>query len=214
MRIAVNGLVLRNGIYYFRRVVPVELREIVGKTEWKESLKLRAGQEAKAHRRSAELWRFYNDLIQKLHSEIKLKASPARLAREAAEWAARYELLDGQSGSIPDYDDEEYIGDSQRDLTIEHIIEEASRKFGVNKTTGHPLDYTPQQRARLDVLSAGSPVTPEFTVSTARDVYIQERFNGTEDKAVTQSAKQFIQMVGDLKLADISRSVVMDWKTG
>ena len=213
MRIIVPGLQLRNNTYHFRRAVPPDLVEIVGQREWKKSLGLKPDQKLRAHTEADRLWRATEEQIATLRREQSRNCSPAVLAKRAAEWARRFELLDGQSGSIretvwTDRGKDEL--DSQRDLHIEHIVEEAGRQFGWDEE-GHPKQLTPVQQARLAVLVAGKPVEPELTVSQARDLYLSERYNERQDKATVQATNQFIEMVGDVELASISRPMVNKW---
>ncbi|WP_339744161.1 DUF6538 domain-containing protein [uncultured Maricaulis sp.] len=213
MRIIVPGLQLRNNTYHFRRAVPPDLIEIVGQREWKKTLGLGPDQTLRAHVEANRLWRETDEQIATLRRELAHDCSPAVLAKRAAEWAGRFQLLDGQPGAIRETvwtDRGEDELDSQRDLNIERIIEEAGRQSGWDEK-GHPKQLTPVQKARLAVLVAGKPVEPELTVSQARDLYLSERYDGRQDKATVQATNQFIEMVGDVELASISRPMVNRW---
>ena len=213
MRIDVRGLQLRNKTYQFRRAVPPDLVEIVGRREWKRSLGLGPGQELQAHAEAERLWRETEQQIDALRREMKLGNNKAVLAKKAAEWADHFQYLDGQPKAEREtaFINGEWVElDSERDLAIEHIIEAAGREFGWDHK-GHPKRLTPEQEARLAVLIEGRPVAPAITVSAAKDLYIADRFGGREDKATRQAVKQFIEMVGDLELAQINRRTVIKW---
>lgn len=100
MRLAVKGLQLRRKTYYFRRPVPEDLRGAVGQREWKKSLGLAEHQKAAAAVVAERLWAESETLIARLRKEQNGKKTPVQLAKEAAEWAAEHELLDGQAGSV------------------------------------------------------------------------------------------------------------------
>lgn len=213
MRIDVRGLQLRNKTYQFRRAVPPDLVEIVGRREWKRSLGLGPGQELQAHAEAERLWRKTEQQIDALRREMELGDNKAVLTKKAAEWADHFQYLDGQPKAEREtaFINGEWVElDSERDLAIEHIIEAAGRDFGWDHK-GHPKRLTPEQEARLAVLIAGEPVAPAITVSAAKEVYIADRFGGREDKATRQAVKQFIEMVGDLELAQINRRTVIKW---
>lgn len=214
MRLNVKGLKLHpNGTYYFRRAVPPDLRQIVGQREWKRSLQLQRGDEAEAHKVAARLWKETQREINQLRSRQRQQNDPHILARQAAEWAASLQLLDGQAGAEREQDEvngQAIEFDSQRDLVWDRMIEEAGREFGWDER-GHPKALTPLQEARLAVLAAGRPIQPKFTVSQARDRYVNDRFGGEIDKATKVATDRFIDMVGDLPLEHISRAQVVDW---
>ena len=207
------GLKLTNGWWHFRKVVPKDLRDVVGKTEWKRSLGLREGDKAKAVARAEQLNKEANAQIAELRRKKKLAGDPAVIAKEAAEWAAELELLDGQSGAVRQkvWSKGELLElDSQRDLTFERIIDAAGTDFGWDEE-GRPRAFTPEQEAKLAVLEAGKPVSPPLTIARARDLYVQDRYAGKSDKAVTQGVDQFIDLAGNLVLHEITRPIVIKW---
>lgn len=70
---------------------------------------------------------------------------------------------------------------------------------------------SPEQEARLAVLIEGKPIDPPMTVSQARDIYLADKERGPADKATAQGTQQFIAMVGDMELSQISRPMVIKW---
>lgn len=213
VRITVPGLKLTNGWYHFRRAVPADLRDIVGKREWKRSLGLKVGDEVRAAMRAEELWKETEAQIAELREKIARRDDPARLAKEAGEWAAEFELLDGQRGAVRQtawINGQKEALDSQRDLAIDHIIDAAGKKFGWDEE-GRPRAFTPEQEAKLTVLEAGKPVSPPLTIARACDLYLQDRYSGKPDKAVTQGVGQFIDLAGNLVLHEITRPIVIKW---
>lgn len=207
------GLKLTNGWYHFRRAVPADLRDIVGKREWKRSLGLKVGDEVRAAARAEGLWKETEAQIAELRAKIARRDDPARLAKEAGEWAAEFELLDGQTGAVRQsvwINDQKEALDSQRDLAIDHIIEAAGNKFGWDDE-GRPRAFTPEQEAKLAVLAAGKPVSPPLTISRAASLYMQDKFPVNGNKATEQGTAQFIKLVGDLRLEAISRPQVIKW---
>lgn len=213
MRIAVNGLQLRNRTYHFRRAVPPDLIEAVGKREWKQSLELKDHQQVAAAARADALWRTTDRLIEKLRRRPSENKTPLELHTEAARWAADHGLLDGQHGRqsrIEHHDGQVYEFDSEADLTIDHIIEEAGRQHGLDED-GNPLQISPLQRAKLATLQTGVPIKPGLLISEAVRLYVQERWGGAEDKATLVSTQQFIAMMGDLDLLKIKRPLVIAW---
>ncbi|WP_338041001.1 DUF6538 domain-containing protein [Maricaulis parjimensis] len=207
------GLQLRNSTYHFRRPVPPDLVEIVGKREWKRSLRLKPGQELKAHAQADRLWKQTEEQIVALRRELANSEDPVRLAKKAAQWANDFQLLDGQAGATREaawINGEKVELDSQRDLHIVHIIEAAGREFGWDEQ-GHPKRLSPEQEARLAVLIEGKPIDPPMTVSQARDIYLADKERGPADKATAQGTQQFIDMVGDMELSQISRPMVIKW---
>lgn len=121
MRIDVPGLQLRNSTYHFRRPVPPDLVEIVGKREWKRSLRLKPGQELKAHAQADRLWKQTDEQIASLRRELANSANPVRLSKKAAQWASDFQLLDGQAGATREaawINGEKVELDSQRDLIL------------------------------------------------------------------------------------------------
>ncbi|WP_380214091.1 DUF6538 domain-containing protein [Hyphobacterium vulgare] len=208
-----TGLKREGDWYHFRRTVPPDLREIVGKREWKRSLGLKVGDELRAAARARALWKETEAQIAELREKIAHRDDPARLAKEAGEWAAEFELLEGQRGSVREtvlHERGMEALDSQRDLAIDHIIEAAGKKFGWDEE-GRPRAFTPEQEAKLAVLEAGKPVSPPLTIARARDLYIQDRYAGKRNKAVIQGVGQFIDLAGDLVLHDITRPIVIKW---
>jgi integrase len=213
MRIAVNGLQLRNRTYHFRRAVPPDLIEAVGKREWRKSLELRDNQQVAAAAQADALWRTTDTLIEQLRRRSSESKTPLELHTEAARWAADLGLLDGQSGRQSHtelHDGRVYEFDSEADLTIDHIIEQAGREHGLNEL-GNPLRISPSQRARLVTLQTGMPIKPGLLISDAVKIYVHERWGEAEDKATLVSTQQFITMMGDLDLLKIKRPVVISW---
>lgn len=213
MRIDVSGLKLVKNTYHFRRAVPSDIRDIFGFWEWKKSLKLGPGQALEAHAQAQRLWHETQQQIDEARLAKKLGANPAVAAKSASEWAVRNGFLDGQPKAEREtawINGELVELDSERDLVFEQIVEQAGRDFGWD-ANGHPKRLTPEQEARLAVLASGKPVEPPMTVSQARDLYLADKFGGAEDKATTQATKQFIEMVGDQELTNITRPMVIKW---
>lgn len=183
----------------------------VGKREWKISLKVAAGDEKQAVVVADKLWVETDKLIEELRTPIP-KISRIERAKQAGQWAAHHELLDGQQGTSREVivvSGERVELDSQRDLTIDHIIEEASRQFGVDDE-GRPLKLTPEQDAKLQTLLSGKPVLPDLRVSEAAELYLANRLERT-DKATKAAVDQFIEHSGDMLLKHINRSVSASW---
>lgn len=63
----------------------------------------------------------------------------------------------------------------------------------------------------MAVLKAGTPVAPSLTIRDALQVYVDERWGGSPDKATEQSSKQFLEMVGNIELEKLSRPIVSKW---
>ena len=213
MRISVKGLQLRNKTFHFRRAVPPDLREIVGQNEWKKSLGLREHQRAAAVAASAQLWEETDKLIAQITRSDAQAQTPLEHSRAATEWAAEHGLLAGMPGRRDHSETlhgREYHSPSEADIAFESIVADAERQFGLDRN-GHPRDLSPEQAAQLAVLSKGKPVTPSMRASDAVKTYIADRWEGKPDKATEQATKQFLNMVGDLDIADLSRPLVSKW---
>jgi hypothetical protein len=82
----------KTGVYYFRRAVPPELRQAVGKSEWKRSLKTKDVAEAK--RRVHEVGITVERVFQQARSGEATAPAEASLTLEDAEWLATAWLVD------------------------------------------------------------------------------------------------------------------------
>ena len=107
MRVAVDYLVKRAGRLYFRRSVSPELREIIGKREWKKSLKLRVGQELDAAVQVRRLTAETDRLISKAERQLSSGLNAAQIAEQAEAWAqANAFLKPTDTGRLSDSPDD------------------------------------------------------------------------------------------------------------
>lgn len=213
MRLAVKGLVVRKGIFQFRRAVPPDLRDCVGKLEWKQSLGLTLDREAEALEKARKLWRSTDQQIDALRRKRAAGQSEFELIKAAERWAQDLELLAGQPGSINEVIEVGSVRealDSQRELMIAAIVGEAEQAFGLDDH-GRPQRFTSEQKARLAVLRHGKAPRPEMRLSDARDSYFSNQLEGKPDNAAEAGVKQLIEKMGDVRLSEISRLAVEEW---
>ena len=106
----------KTGVYYFRKVIPVALRETIGKSEWRESLKTKDIREAK---------RFYPEVALKVDAQLAQAAqggSPVTLTQKqiaalAGRWYADQVGMFEDNPGNPDHIDAglSYLEDAAED---------------------------------------------------------------------------------------------------
>jgi integrase len=199
-------LMNRDGKLYFRRRVPDELREIVGKREWKASLKLKVGQELDAVEPVRRLTRETDRWEREAQRQLASGLPEAEMAEVAYEWARKAELLKGGLGRRSDPG-----RPSDLDWQIEEIVQRTLRATKVRDE--HDLsdaDFRPEDLMKLKTLREGTRVEVPCTIRMAEEHY-KKRKKEKYAKVERIAVDDFVEFAGDMALADIRRTQVQDW---
>tara|TARA_R110000868_G_scaffold92734_2_gene257218 strand:+ start:10245 stop:11654 length:1410 start_codon:yes stop_codon:yes gene_type:complete len=197
----------RDGALYFRRPVPKELREIVGKNEWKLSLKLKVGQELEAVEPVRSLTRETDGWEREARRQLASGLSKAEMADAAFEWARKADLLKGGLGRRSDFGEF-----SELDWQIEEIVQRTLRASKVRDE--HDLsdaDFRPDDLMKLKTLRQGERVVIPCTISMAAENYRKNHKGGKIAKVEQDAVDQWAEFASDKPLNDIRRREVREW---
>jgi len=208
VRIAVNYLFERNGRLYFRRKVPDHLKDTLGKTEWKTSLKLKAGQEVEAAQLVRQLTRETDRSIREAERQAGSGIAKVDAIDRAFIWAKNNALLAGDEGRRSEFD-----GTSEVDFEIDSILSRTVRRARKNAEDElKPEDFTLDDWARLQVLRRGEKVELPCTMLMAAEHYRRYHKQGKAlPKAEQYAVEQYVEWAGDKVIAEIRRRDVVAW---
>jgi len=202
MQFNVKNLTLRNGIYWYRRSVPPDIRESVGKTEWTQSLKLRQPDTSKAHFAADRLNRHYDRIIEAHRGEA---------GKHALKEAYAERLRD--IGAIPSHGDaSSFDWDTALEIKereAEGIYRAArTRRGGRSPEDVEWGDFTEAESVKLLTMAHNGSPDLGMPVSV---IYEEDKeyFAGERDeKPISVAVAQFIEFCGDRDIREISRSEV------
>lgn len=205
MRVVVKFLVERADRFYFRRRVPEELRQHIGKLEWKVALGPTSIDQLEIIKRVRSLTRETDAAIRQAQRGADGLAE-IELADQAYDWAARNELLGNGREAEPDGALSEY------DRWLDRLLIETMSRAGkqtedeLDVDDFHPLDWakiqTTKRRGRLPI---------SVTVRVAAQSYAKRYKSGELAKAEDVAVDQFVSFAGDRTLETIRRADVADW---
>lgn len=208
MRVVVKFLVERDGRYYFRRRVPDELREVIGKREWKVALGNQLIEQVELIRRVRALTRDTDAQIRRAAGQTDGGLKELELADQAFDWASRNGFLRGGAGlqSPGEGTDSEY------GHWLERVLETAlarSRKQSEDEL--EPEDFDPQDWLKIQTAQRGERIKTPMTVGMAARSYAKRYKGGELAKAEAVAVEQFIAFAGDRALDTVRRADVADW---
>lgn len=202
MLIYMKNLTKRNGHWAYRKVVPADLRDLVGITAWTHSFtglsELQAAQKAK------QLNERYAEQIQSLRSGGSLAA----LKKFAEDFVRRNpEVLDTR------YPDDDPRNPSPSEVFIEQLTEDYAKIVATAGGEWRTVVNPPATvSAIVNTIQNKGKFTPQkHPISVAYGYYRDERFNGEDDKPSKIALTSFIELHGDIDLAQIRRAHVAEW---
>jgi integrase len=153
--------------------------------------------------------------IKREASRRRAQSGPTwQTAQQVADWFEREKRLLDHVNIVVAATDEDgveiEIEETQKDLEIERILDQARTRSGAN-SAGHPLELTAEEQLKLKALETGKPPEIDLSVSAAYEVYLEQHLRGREDKAAKVSVDQFIEFAGDVELKSITRRTVTKW---
>lgn len=199
----------REGRLYFRRRVPDDLREIIGKREWKVSLKLRVGSELDAIGEVRRLTRETDQMIREADRQLSSGLTAAETADAAAQWARRNGLLLGGTGRMSERGELALL-DHEIDAILQAVLKRTKRN---SEDELADSDFSIEERMKLATLRGGAPVEVPCTVEMAAENYRKHHKAGEMAKAEDMAVSQWVAHAGDKPLADIRRREVREWIT-
>lgn len=199
----------REGRLYFRRRVPDDLREIIGKREWKVSLKLRVGSELDAIGEVRRLTRETDQMIREADRQLSSGLTAAETAEAAAQWARRNGLLLGGTGRMSERGELALL-DHEIDAILQAVLKRTKRN---SEDELAESDFSIEERMKLATLRGGAPVEVPCTVEMAAENYRKHHKAGEMAKAEDAAVSQWVAYAGDKPLADIRRREVREWIT-
>lgn len=213
LRVNVPYLVNRNGKYYFRRRVPDQLKEAIGKREWVISLGMDV---AHGDRNASQATAIASRFERQTDSEIRKAAllvgtdvAAFDLADDAYHWARKNEFLAGQQGRLGGPYEETAYDDWIR-VTLEATLR-ASGKYHEEEL--EESDFSPQDWMRIQAVKANGRPEVAMTMKAAAQSYAKRHKGGELPRSEAQAVAQFIEFAGDTPLRDIRRADARDWIT-
>jgi integrase len=186
----------RCGVYYFRLIVPLPLREVVGKTEFRRSLRTKDSAEARLRALSLSV------AVEAMMVNPKFLTNPTladfpHLLRPDAKQGTRDKIRIDLDKGIIETDTLEEAKEAQRITANMAKARHATAAAGI--------------AAVLPVAKCGT------TLTKAKDDFLAERKATLKDSTWRKHSgvlKAFIRTVGDLDVAMASVKVITDYKKG
>lgn len=206
-------LVNRNGKYYFRRRVPDQLKDTIGKREWMISLGMDVAHgdrnAAQATAIAARYERQTDSEIRKAALLVGTDVAAFDLADDAYHWARKNEFLDGQPGRLGGpYEETDY--DDWLRVTLENALRASGKRF---EEELEESDFSPQDWMRIQAVKANGRPEVAMTIKAAAQSYAKRHKGGELPRSEAQAVAQFIEFAGDRPLRDIRRADARDWIT-
>jgi integrase len=209
MRVAVDYLVDRDGRLYFRRTVPAELREIIGKREWKKSLKLKVGQELEATAPVRRLTAETDRLISEAERQLASGMSAAQIAEQAEAWArANAFLRPTDTGRLSDGPKAPSAYDEWLENTLQDALSQTGKR---HEDELDEADFSQTDWSRIQTVKQGQRLDVPVTIETAAENYRVNHKQGKLPNEARIAVDQLVTFMGDKALSDIRRQDVRKW---
>ena len=207
MRIHVKYLISRNGSLYFRRRVPEQLVSLVGKREFKRSLSLSVGEEAKAVPVVNRLAKETDRILEEAERRAGQGLGDLELADQAYEWARKNGFLSqGRGLQSGPYEPSIY------EMWLEERLRETLARTGrAHESELDEQDFLPATWAKIQTVKKGDRLDVSASIRDAARSYTARHKGGELPKAEQAALDQFVEFAGDRDLKSIRRADARDW---
>lgn len=225
----------RNGRLYYRRVVPEDVRDVIGKSEWKKSLRLKVGQEPEALAVCRKLDQLHDRSIEEARANEPVAGPTPSMEAYEAQALARRQARDlgyfeqSQPLKTEDFHDDRMAAASDvfergrerlkraKGWSEEELFEVEGYSTGptddphsINHEIWHYLK--PNERYVFDILMKGQmEPLPVPRLSQAYQEDVERLTRPRDEKPFAYAVRDFTGFVGDLPIDRITRRDVELW---